>query len=61
MSNQQSRNKNTEKLGVKKTRRNQFLKVLTVNEEIQEVVEKKKRREEEFFLTVTELMKNRKR
>ncbi len=61
MSDQQNRNKDTEKNGVKKTRKDQFLKVLIANEEIQKKVEKKKRREEEFFLSVPELMKNRRR
>ncbi|MCX6736381.1 MAG: hypothetical protein NTZ13_04850 [Candidatus Parcubacteria bacterium] len=58
MSDQQNRNKETKKTGVKKTRKDQFLKVLIANEETQNNVEKKKRREEEFFPSVTELMKN---
>lgn len=60
MSSQHDRNESIVKQAVSKSRRNQFLKVLIANEEIQQVVEKKKRREKEFVSSVPELMKKQK-
>jgi hypothetical protein len=59
MSAQQNRNKSIAKQAVSKSRRNQLLKVLEANEEIQQVIEKKKIREGEFVDSVPELMKKR--